>query len=257
MRTLTIGEVTNLVLDIYNDYVEPFGISQLTGDDPSIEFHIHRYGTKENDWLAKVKFKDSASISIFNIECWLEDCFYLCRKCKMWLITREIMSVAAMYYMVHPIFQSQCRGEFKTDAVAGYDSMMAEAAKLTYKFIKTYYRFTGELDRSALDIIDGMLMTFTNHRWRESNIARSASLYYERYMLMYHCEAYKSARARKAQMNLVDEHGFLVLERKSPGESHVNSVARNRTMSTVKTRAPKVHHDGLVRVRQTKPEVIT
>ena len=217
MRLITLDEAVQISSEMFDRYVEHVGISLMSGEVPSVMFSIHRRGTKDKDWLAQVRFKNTLAISIFRCEVYLEDVFRLCRQCKLYLVTREVFRVAVLYAMLHPLYQSQFI-YFKIDIDADYESMMASAGVKAYGFMRDHFTFECDLEREALEIIEQYVRVYTN---------RAVSADYKRYecayrvyvdsMLENYQGAYQMARFRKAQTMLIDEEGFMLLETKTEG----------------------------------------
>ena len=135
MRLITLDEAVQITSTIFNDYVEPLAVSMMSGEVPSILLGIHRYGTKESDWLAHTSFKNSASISVFKCDIYLEDIFRLCRRCKLWLVTEDVFRVVTLYYVLHPLYQTQYIN-FDIDVNADYESIITEEIPISAERIR-------------------------------------------------------------------------------------------------------------------------
>lgn len=221
MRLLTLDECADVTTKLFDRFVCPLAVSQMTGEVPSIHFGIHRRGTKDKDWLAQVKYKHTMSISVFQCDLWLEDVFRLCRRCRIWLITREVFQIVCLYAMLHPIYQTECM-DFHRDMDSDYESMMIGAGKLTHEFIRSYYPITDDVQPIVLEILRYHMMEFTNHWYGLSDGSyretyRDLQRRYEQEMLAVYEGPYKVARSRKANTSLLDYEGFLRLERITEG----------------------------------------
>lgn len=228
MRLFTLDRAVEITSDMFDTYVEHVGLSLMSGEVPSVLFSINRRGTKERDWLAQVRFKNTLAISVFRCDVYLEDIFRLCRQCKLYLITEEVYQVVVLYGMLHPLFQSQYF-DFGFDVNADYESMMAGAGVVTYEFIRSHFGFTDSVQNMVLDILRWYMMIFTNHHGKFHNVAElyeTAQSKYERIMQGAYPGAYQTARYRKAQMSLVDKDGYLLMERRTDGRTIYDSDRR-------------------------------
>ena len=68
-----------MIKDVFDNYVEPVAKSFMSGELPSVMLTIHRRGTREKDWLAHVRFKDSLTVSLFKCDVYIDDIYRLCR----------------------------------------------------------------------------------------------------------------------------------------------------------------------------------
>lgn len=225
MRLFTLDRAVEITNSVFDTYVEPAGLSLMSGEVPSVMLSINRRGTKEKDWLAQVRFKNTLAISVFRCDVYLEDIFRLCRQCKLYLITEEVYTVVTLYAILHPLFQSQYL-DFGFDVNADYESMMASAGTAAYEFIQKHFEFTSETQIIALEILRYFMMIFTNHHGSVRNVVKqyeSQQREYERWMQDSYPGAYKIARFRKAQTSLIDKDGFLLLERRTDGRTIYDS----------------------------------
>lgn len=230
MRLITLDECAELTTHLFDRFVCPLAVSQMTGEIPSIHFGIHRHGTKEQDWLAHIKYKHTMSISVFQCDLWLEDVFRLCRRCRIWLVTREVFQIACLYALLHPIYQTECM-DFHTNVDSDYESMMVGAGKLTYQFIRNYYPMVDDVQPIVLEIFKYHMMEFSNHWYglADGNYLetyRDWQRRYEQEMLAVYEGPYKVARSRKANTTLLDYEGFLKLERLTEGSVHYEDQGR-------------------------------
>lgn len=219
MRLFTLDEAVQITTELFDQYVIPVGKSFMTGEIPSVMLTIQRIGSKEDDWLAQVRFKDTAQVSVLRCHVCLDDVFRLCRNGKIYLLTKEIFQVAALYAMLHPLYQTQYK-DFTKNLVLDYESMMAGAGEETYKFLSRYYPFSEDhIERTVLDIFRYQMMIFTNHPKGEriQFKCKHAQSDYEGYMLKHYELPYRTARYRKACTDMVDQDGYIVLERLTEG----------------------------------------
>ena len=224
MRLVKVDEMVQISLDLFTRYIEPLACSFMYGEVPTSAIMIHRTGNYDNGWFTKVHFKNTISISVFRCEIYLHDIMTMCRDCKIWLIDESVFRIAVLFSMMYPLYQTQYMDFSKEGVNQGYDTMINEAAKETYEFIKSYYDFKNELEEIILDTIYYHNMR-VNQLWKyfpkciEPYIVFNA-LYekYKRYMIDYHPDAFKTAIKRKAQDYLVDEDGFIILEKLTAGE---------------------------------------
>ena len=223
MRLFTLQRAVQISNEMFSEYVEPLGLSMMSGEVPQMMFMIHQRDSKYQDWLAQVRFKNTLTISVFKCEVYLEDVFRLCRRCKLWLITEEIFRVAVLYAMIHPLYQSQYL-DFTRDINADYESMMAGAGKDTYRFIKNFYLARIDYDpveKIVLDIFRYHLMIYTNKTETGCGEAYEDALFaYRQIMLLQYKGAYEVARYRKAQTYLIDEDGYMLMERRVTGSTN-------------------------------------
>lgn len=222
MRFNTLNQLATITAELFDKYVAPVAKSFMSGEVPSALLTVHRTGSKDKDWLAQVQFKDGMPVSTFRCAIYLEDVFRLCRRCHLYLITEDIYRIAALYAMLHPLYQSQYN-DFTKDLMLDYDSMMAGAGTETYHFMMRHYEFNeNSPDSIALELFRYHMMIFTNHT-KGVNITerfKKQRALYESYMLTHYRDAYKTARFRKAQTCQIDQEGFILLERLAEQEEH-------------------------------------
>ena len=225
MRLIKLDECVDLAIDAFSSYVQPYGLSLMYGEIPSVDFAIHRTGTKERDWLAGVRFKNNPTISLFSMEVWLDDVFRLCRRAKIWLVTSETFTISVLYYMLQPLFQFSFMDRTK-GVYPDYDSMMISASKETIHFIDRFFQWTDyDLQRVVLEVLKYHMMEYTNHWYGPldedgtySSVYRDWQERYEDLMIDTYELPYRTARARKANTHLVDLQGFRALERRTDGK---------------------------------------
>ena len=219
MKMMTTARQIEIIRDMFDSYVEPVASSFMCGEVPSTVFEIHRRGTRENDWLAFIRFRNTLTISVFKCEVYLEDIVRLCRRCKIWLLTEEVYEIVSLYFMLHPLYQSQCV-DFSHNITTDYESMLASAGKLTYRFIKKHFEFTDPVQKPVLEMLHIHNQLFTN---RKTNHSLSLDMEDQRelyvgFMMNRHPMAYKTAIHFKASMSIVDQNGFIHLERIEGGK---------------------------------------
>jgi len=217
MKLLTLDEMVAITTDMFDQYVEPVALSLMSGEVPSSTFAIHRSGTRDKDWLARVRFKNTVTISVFRCDVYLDDVMMLCRMCKMFLVTPEVFRVAVTFSMLYPLYQTQ-HMNFSTDVNSDYDSMMAGAGKATYTFMSRHFAMSSIHEQDILDILYYRSMTFINcYKYapkgiRVGDLIEDLTERYIYYMREHHKDAYRTARYYKARTNLVNEEGYVILE---------------------------------------------
>lgn len=217
MKTITTTRQVEIIIEMFDRYVEHVASSFMCGEVPSTVFAVHRRGTKERDWLAMIRFKNTLTISIFRCEVWLEDIVRLCRRCKIWLLTDEIYKIISLYFMLHPLYQTQYI-DFSHEIDSDYESMMAGAGKATYKFILRHFNFEDRIQKVVLEILNYHNMMFTNHFYgpNKDNVGEAYEIERKKYvelMMARQPLAYKTAIHYKASTSLVDQDGFIHLAR--------------------------------------------
>lgn len=222
IKIISLDEMVEITSEMFDTYVEPVALSLMCGEVPSTTFVIHRTGTKENDWLAHIRFKNTLTISVFRCDVYLDDIMTLCRRCKMYLVTKEVFRVAVTFAMLHPLYQTQYMN-FTTDVNTDYESMMSGAGKASYQFMKKHFEFHDPFERTVLETLRYHSMIFINNfshapkNVRIGDIIEELNYEYSYQMNAYYPLAYKTAKYSKAQTNLVDLDGFIKLEPKSKG----------------------------------------
>lgn len=225
MRLIKVDEMVRISLDLFTKYIEPLACSFMYGEVPTSAIMIHRTGHYDNGWFTKVHFKNTISISVFRCEIYLHDIMTMCRDCNIWLIDKSVFSIAVLFSMMYPLYQTQYMDFSNEGVMQGYDTMINEAAKETYDFIKAHYDFKNELEEIILDTIYYHNMR-VNQLWKyfpknEEPYIVFNNLFdrYKHYMVDHYFEAYKTAIKHKAQDYLVDENGFILLEKLTAGET--------------------------------------
>lgn len=217
MKMIATARQVEIVIDMFDRYVEHVASSFMCGEVPSTVFAVHRKGTKERDWLAMIRFKNTLTISIFRCEVWLEDIVRLCRRCKIWLLTEEVYKIISLYFMLHPLYQTQYI-DFSHEIDSDYESMMAGAGKAAYKFIRRHFDFEDPVQEVILEMLNYHNMMFTNHFYgpNKDNVGEACETErgkYVGFMMHRHPLAYKTAIHYKASTSLVDQDGFIHLAR--------------------------------------------
>lgn len=222
MKLLTLDEMVAITSDLFDQYVEPVALSLMSGEVPNTTFAIHREGTKDKDWLARVRFKNTVSISVFRCDVYLDDVMSLCRRCRMYLVTPEVFRVAVTFSMLYPLYQTQYMN-FRTNVNTDYDSMMAGAGKATYQFMSRHFTMSTVHEQDILDLLFYTSMTFINcYKYapkdvRVGDLIEELTNRYIYYMYEHHQKAYRMARHFKARTNLLDEEGYIQLEHITKG----------------------------------------
>lgn len=214
MKMMTTPRQVEIICEMFDSYVEPVASSFMSGEVPSTVFKVHQRGTREKDWLAFVRFRNTLTISVFKCEVYLDDIVSLCRRCKIWLLTEPIYKIIVTYFMLNPLYQCQCI-DFKHDNLSDYESMLTKAEKLTYRFIKKHFAFEANIQKTILEMLHIHMQLFTNtvgprNLNREMEIQRTR---YVDYMMRHYPMAYKTAIHFKASKSIVSEDGFIRLER--------------------------------------------
>lgn len=218
MRLISIQEMVDDVLYVFEHYAEPLACSFMYGEVPASTIMIHRTGTYDKDWLAKVRFKNSVSISVFRCEVYLEDVLGFCRDCHMWLVTKEIFDLAVAFTVIFPLYQTQFMNFKETGVETGYHNMMTESGYHTYKFLKSHYRRHSEIEDLALEIFyyNSMRLNQTyKYLPKEFDLLDhlgEMDLKYKDYMSENHQTAFNMARFRKSQNYLINKNGFILME---------------------------------------------
>lgn len=198
-----------IIREMFDTYVEFVAASFMCGEVPSSVFAIHSRGTKDNDWLATVKFKNSLTISMFRCEVYLEDLLRLCRRCKFWLITEPALKVVSLYFMLHPLLQTQ-NMNFAKSATVGYESMLAGAGDMTYRFISKCFAFTDPVQKHCLEVLKCHNILAVNLPYGQNKADVKELMEYEwccykQCMLEKYPAAYRKSTHFKASGNIMDE----------------------------------------------------
>lgn len=208
-----------IILDeLFDKYVEPLSETFMTGEVPTVTFLLFRSGTKESNWLSYTRFKNSGSVSIYRCEVYMDDVMLLCRRCKIYLITKPIFTIMVLYSVLHPLYQTQYTDWKHEDD--DYDSMMSAAGKQTYRFIKDNFKFNDPQEELVLEILKYNMMLFTNKFYGLKENENPKKIYenllneYKTIMLDKYHNSYVLARYFKAQTYLINTDGFIVLEKK-------------------------------------------
>lgn len=246
---MTIERQIEIIRNMFDQYVEFVAGSFMYGQVPSTVFMIHRTGSKEKDWLASVRFRNTITISVFRCEVWMEDIDRLCRKCKIYLLTEPIYEVISLYFMLHPLYQTQYVDFSHNDVVLDYDSMIAGAGKATYKFIKKHFPFHDPVQKTVLEMLNYYNMMITNQPYQSSTETLSEAMesvreIYVGYMMNRHYYCYKHAIHYKASNALLDADGFMIMERLNKNKSiqyvrdeNVDKISKEEAEKKPKKRA--------------------
>ena len=218
MRLVNTEEMIQISLEQFAKWAEPLACSFMYGEVPTSSIIIHRTGSYDHDWLTKVRFKNSVSISMFRCEIYLDDIIDFCKRCHIWLITKEIFRLAITFCMLYPLYQTQYMN-FKEDGVeTAYQTMITEAGKDTYDFMTQYYPFHDPLEKLILDIFfyESMHIIQTYKYFPEgldyTETISKLILQYEKIMKKSYKIPYRTAQYRKAQDCLINEEGYMLIE---------------------------------------------
>ena len=213
MRLISMKQIVDISVNLFNEYVEPVALSIMSGEVPSITFNIHTRGTKEKDWLAYTRFKNTSALSSYRCELYIDDIFRLSHMVKLHLVTEEVYSITCLWFILHPLYQSHYI-YFKRTVGDNFESMMAGAGNEAYNFISKFYKFRNEIERVVLDILNYHMMIFTNHRYGDINpkalYEQKQKEYYD-IMMKQHPIAYRAAKARPSHNDMIDENGYIHL----------------------------------------------
>lgn len=205
--------MTELTHRTFDTYIEPLVESLMLGEVRSIRYSVEMDYSADMDWVAKTRFRNTDTISVYNGKAHTMDILNLCRICKMWLVTEEIFDIMCLYYWANPVYRSQFLGITGTEA--DYESMILTADKHTQRFIPRVRTDLSPIQHVALSLIKYQTAIITNrgiksvNPYEEFNKIYSA---YKIYMEEHHHGAYITARRYKAQQWLVDNDGFIILE---------------------------------------------
>lgn len=224
MKTFTLDDAVNICTAMFDHYVEPYAYAVMSGELPAITYMIHRTGSRDKDWTASIRLKNTLTISVFRCEVYIDDILRYCRYCKLYLVTESVFRPAALFYMLHGLLQTQ-HMDFHSNVNMDYESMMSGAGYAAYQFIKEHYDFQDILEHITLQSVwyHSMILT-NNYKYapkdkRVGNIIDEVTAEYDQYMIEHHTEAYRTAKRYKAWINLVDEDGFIRMEPKTGGRT--------------------------------------
>ena len=79
MKMMTTARQIEIIRDMFDSYVEPVASSFMCGEVPSTVFEIHRRGTRENDWLAFIRFLTTGSYTVAKVR----------EKSRTWKLSRS------------------------------------------------------------------------------------------------------------------------------------------------------------------------
>lgn len=223
MKLFTLDTAVEICTTLFDDYVEPYAYAVMSGELPAITYMIYRTGSKDKDWTASIRLKNTLTISVFRCEVYVDDILRFCRYCKLYLVTESVFRPAALFYMLHGLLQTQ-HMDFHSNVNLDYESMMSGAGFAAYQFMKEHYKFTDVLEHITLNSVwyHSMILT-NNYRYapkdqRVGDLIAEITDEYDDYMRVHHYEAYRTAKRNKAQMNLVDSDGFIRLEPATTGQ---------------------------------------
>lgn len=181
----------------------------MTGEIISESFQLLHQSSADTDIFCKVRLRNSVSVSALQCTVYVSDIVRLSGKCKMYLLTEEMIYPLILYYMIHPIYQYVWidRKEY-----GSYDSMLMDSSVHTIQFIKEYYN-PNMFEYDILQILHTWLQTMTNRATEQSMINFQNSLNkYILYMKTEYPEAYRTSKRYKAHTCQVTRTGFILLE---------------------------------------------
>lgn len=222
MKTFTLDRAVEICMVLFDKYVEPYAYAVMSGELPAITYMIHRTGSKDKDWTASIHLKNTLTISVFRCEVYIDDILRFCQHCKLYLVTEHVFRPAALFYMLHGLLQTQ-HMDFHSNVNLDYDSMMSGAGYAAYQFMKEHFDFQDIVENITLTTLwyHSMILT-NNYKYAPEDklvgdILSELNDEYADYMHEHHNDAYRTAKRFKAQMNLVDADGFILMEPTSRG----------------------------------------
>ena len=212
MRTFTVDQSVKMVEEVFNRYVEPIVKNYLLGEIPQLILTIHRRGTKDKDWLAQIRWKETNTTSLFRCDVYMDDIYRLCRDSRLYLQTEDIFPVILLYFIMHPVYQSQYN-DFTSDLVTDYDSMMLKASEQTSMYIMEKLSAKTGYKRSVVDV----LTTYTAYMLKPNEDTlvnlRLAQRKYQRFATELWPMAYPVAALRRGHTCMIDSEGLMHIER--------------------------------------------
>lgn len=209
MRTVTIDQMEYVINSCYQKFAFPLIRSYMTGEIISESFQLLHQSSADTDIFCKVRLRNSVSVSALQFTVYVSDIVRLGGKCKMYLLTEEMLYPLILYYMIHPIYQYIWveRKEY-----GSYDSMLMDSSVHTIQFIKEYYN-PNIFECEILQILHTWLQTMTNRANEQSirNFQNSLDKYIL-YMKTEYPEAYRTSKRYKAHTCQVTRNGFILLE---------------------------------------------
>lgn len=234
MKTITLDQMVQICTDLFDQYVEPYAYAVMSGELPAITFMVHRAGSKDHDWTASVRLKNTLTISVFRCEIFIDDILRLCRFCKMHLVTDYVFRPVSLFYMLHGLLQTQ-HMNIHANVNMDYESMMTGAGYAAFQFIKNHFAFEDIIEHTVLENVwyHSMILT-NNYKYAPKGqsvgeLIKDSIAEYDHYMETYHTEAFRTAKRYKAQTNLVDEEGFIRLEPVTRGSTQYLDLDHDRS----------------------------
>lgn len=197
---------------MFDKYIEPVVRDYLNGEMPQIMISIHRQGTKEKDYLAQVRFKETSTVSLFRCDIYMEDVDRLCRDSRIYLQTEDIYPVIILWFVLHPLFQSQYNN-FTSDLIKDYDAMIHGATDQTYNYIMDHYPMRSLFRRVVLDVLQYYTLNQNMPDPVLANKLSRAQKQYRTYCRERHKCAYSVSSLRRGHNCMVDSDGMILLER--------------------------------------------
>lgn len=214
MRTFTTEYMVNETIELIAQYVYKMVEKIMIGEVRSTSVNIFTYGSRENDVFARTKLKNQEVISLYRVDIWLEDIMRLCRKNKIFLVTKEIFPIVVLYYIIHPLFTTkfmECPGPGEI-----YSSIYVAATERARRVIEHHTFKLNYIQNVVLRLLTSNDYVLANYN-PDGELSMEEKLrtrnIYRDYMLKHHRQAYLSAVKFKANYFQVDENGFMRLER--------------------------------------------
>ena len=66
MKTFSLDQAADICLEVFEEFVEVYAYSLMSGELPAITYLVHRTASKDRDWTATIRLKNSLTISVFS-----------------------------------------------------------------------------------------------------------------------------------------------------------------------------------------------
>ncbi|MDE6040989.1 MAG: hypothetical protein K2F99_05375 [Muribaculaceae bacterium] len=208
-----MNQSVKMVEEVFNRYVEPVVKTYMLGEIPQLILTIHRQGTKEKDWLASVRWKETNTASIFRCDVYFEDIHRLCRDSRIYLQTEVNFPVILLYFIMHPVFQSQYTDFTTSNLLKDYDAMMVGSAERAAEYIMEKLSAKTGYKRSVVDVLTTYTAYAINPTDENRAVLRAAQKRYHKLAMELYPAAYPVAALRRGHMCLVDQDGYMHLEK--------------------------------------------
>lgn len=230
MRLFTLDRSVEMIKGVVNDYVVQVAQTYMSSKKPQNVLSIHRKGTKDEECFAHVKLRETPTVSMFKCEVYLDDINRLCRDCKLYLQTERNFPVIVLWYILHPLYQSQYK-MFTSDLVHDYAKMMIDAGEQTYEYIYENYPMRSAFKRVTLEVLRYKLITECRSDISSMKQLARVQKQYKKYCNQYYHDAYAVAALRRGHNCMVDEDGFIRIERlrsSNNGKSQSKNVSSRK-----------------------------